>query len=166
MDTAIKNSKTLIATYAEWLNDAEVNRYLETRSVTLDELQTYIGEKHRSPKALLLGIFWNEDGSHIGNIKLEPIDFEESDAVIGMLIGDKRHWGKGVATEAVGLVCTLAFDVLHLRTLTLGVIPENTPAIRVYEKCGFRHVRTEPRALDHGGVLHDRIVMRKEAPKA
>lgn len=153
------------ATYAQWLNDEEVNRYLETRSVTLAELRTYIEEKHRNPQALLLGIFWSEDGSHIGNVKLEPIDFQEGDAVIGILIGDKRHWGKGVATETVDVVCTLAFDILKLQSLTLGVIPENAPAIRVYEKCGFHTVRTERDALNHDGVLHDRIVMRKEAPK-
>lgn len=149
--------------YAHWLNDPEVNRWLETRNVTIPELKKYILEKRENPNAVLFGIFWNENGEHIGNIKLEPIDHEKKEATIGILVGEKEYWGKGAATEATNLATDYAFSVLKMRAVTLGVIPENKPALRVYEKCGFAVVRTDPKVMNHDGILYDRCVLRKEA---
>lgn len=151
-------------TYASWLNDPVVNQYLETRQVTLPALRQYIREKATSPNAILFGIFWNENGKHIGNIKLEPIDLQKKEATLGILIGDKDSWGKGVATEATNMLADYAFGPLGLRALTLGVIAEHAAAIRVYEKCGFVNVGVEKDALNHDGVLYDKIVMRREVP--
>ncbi len=149
--------------YAAWLNDPKVNRWLETRRVTVPELRSYIRAKRENPDALLLGIFWKQTGQHIGNIKLEPIDRKNREATIGILVGEQNFWGKGVATEATNLAVAYAFSALGMRAVTLGVIPENKPAIRVYEKCGFRRVRIDPKVMDHDGVLYDRWVYRKEA---
>jgi len=150
--------------YARWLNDPEVNRWLETRRVTVPELKTYIREKQESPAALLCGIFWKENGQHIGNVKLEPIDFKKKEATLGIIVGARAYWGKGAATEATNLITDYAFSVLGMQAVTLGVIPENKSAIRVYEKCGFTVVHTDPKAMNHDGVLYDRCVLRKEAP--
>ena len=150
--------------YAGWLNDPEVNRWLETRSVTVPELRTYIREKRESPDAILFGIFWKENGRHIGNIKLEPIDRKRKEVTIGILIGEKTFWGKGVATEATNLVTDYAFKDLRMRAANLGVISENKPAIRVYEKCGFTVLRTEKKKMNHDGVLYDACYLQKLAP--
>lgn len=149
------------AEYAAWLNDPEVNKYLETRHVTLPELRDYIRGKKESPTAILMGIFWKENGRHIGNVKLEPINKEKKTATMGILIGDKDYWGKGVATETTNLVTEYAFSDLKLELIELGVIAENAAAIRVYKKCGFETVRVEPKAMDHDGILYDKVVMRK-----
>lgn len=151
--------------YAQWLNDPIVNQYLETRTVTVDELRSYIREKRESPSALLLGIFWKENGRHIGNVKLEPVDRDTKHATMGILIGNKEYWGKGVATEATNLISDYAFEHLGMQTITLGVISENTAALRVYEKCGFERIRVEKAAVNHDGALFDRIVMRKSVPR-
>src|SRR3989339_329284 len=170
-DTIVSGSRVFLRTlqeddatdaYAAWLNDPEVNQWLETRRVTVPELRTYIRAKRESPDALLFGIFWKQTGQHIGNIKLEPIDREKKEATIGILIGEKPFWGKGVATEATNLAAEYAFSALGLQGVTLGVIPENKPAIRVYEKCGFTRVRIDPKTMNHDGVLYDRWVFRKE----
>ena len=150
--------------YASWLNDSEVNEYLSTRSATVPELCAFIQEKFESDDALFFGIFWNENGKHIGNMKLEPIDFTKSSADLGMLIGDRDYWGKGVATEATNLITAFAFDILKLTSVRLGVIPENTVAVHVYEKCGFVKYETEKDALFEHGRFVDRMWMRKNAP--
>lgn len=153
------------AEYVAWLNDPEVNKYLETRHVTLSELRDYIRSKKESSTAILMGIFWKKNGRHIGNVKLEPINKEKKTATMGILIGDKDYWGKGVATETINLVTAYAFSNLKLKLIELGVIAENAAAIRVYKKCGFETVRVEPKAMDHDGILYDKVVMRKCAPR-
>ncbi len=147
--------------YASWLNDPEVNKYLETRQVTVPELKEFIASKNSSDEALFLGIFWNENDLHIGNIKLEPIDFENKTAVVGILIGEKDYWGKGVATEAIKLISDYAFSELELKEVTLGVISEHIAAIKAYEKCGFFVDQMKEKAIDHDGVKYDQVMMKK-----
>ena len=135
--------------YASWLNDPMVNQYLETRSITLEKLRAYIEEKDQSPSVLFFGIFWKENGKHIGNVKLEPIDFEKGCATMGILIGDKDYWGWGVGTETTNLVTDYALKNLSLREVNLGVMADNTAAIRVYEKCGYTIDHVEKKSIKH-----------------
>lgn len=145
--------------YCGWLNDAEVNKYLETRETTIAKLKKYIKEKNENPRCLFLGIFFKENNKHIGNIKLEPINFKNLKATIGILIGDKDYWGKGIATEAVMLLIDYGFQKLNLKEINLGVILENKAAIRVYKKVGFRVKSVQKQDVRHNKKLFDRMVM-------
>jgi len=145
--------------YASWLNDKEVNYYLETRETTKEELEKYIEEKNESNEALFLGIFSKVNDEHIGNIKLEPIDLKKKQGTIGILIGNKKYWGRGVGTEATRLLVDYAFENLGLEEINLGVISENKTALRVYEKVGFEVVNIEKNSIRHENELFDRVVM-------
>ena len=157
----ILNVSDATAEYCAWLNDPEVNKFLTTQQAIISELRGYIKEKLISENTLFLGIFWNENSRHIGNIKLEPIDEEKGEAIIGILVGDKDYWGKGVATEAIGLLSSYAFRVLKLRRLGLKVIAENKAAVRVYQKCGFRLKSVDYKSVNRGGQLYDDVGMEK-----
>lgn len=173
--------------YASWLNDPTVNQYLETHSTTLPQLREYIEKKDQSSSVLFFGIFWKDPApqhggnfpaanrkeriddpaspreKHIGNVKLEPINFEKSVATMGILIGDKNYWGRGVGTEATNLITDYALHTLGLREVNLGVMADNTAAIRVYEKCGYMIDHVEKKSINHDGVLYDRVWMKKLA---
>lgn len=151
--------------YAAWLNDPVVNQYLETRQTTKEELRRYIQDKRKSGAAELFGIFWQKTSRHIGNVKLEPIDFNAGTATMGILIGEKEFWGKGIATEVANLIVAYAFATLGLREVNLGVIAENKAALRVYEKCGFEVYQVDQQVMDHGGKKFDRVWMRKRQAK-
>ncbi len=47
------------------------------------------------------------------------------------------HAGKGLMTEAVGLLAGWAFDKLKLHRLEAACLPDNIPSIRLLEKVGF-----------------------------
>ena len=145
--------------YCEWLNDPIVNKYLETRETTIEDLKQYIRSKKENPNCLFFGVFLKENDKHIGNVKLEPIDYKEKTSYFGMLIGEKEQWGKGLGTEATRLAVDYAFNVLHLKEIMLGVIAENKAAIRVYEKTGFQIKRVNKKKIKHGSKLYDQIIM-------
>jgi len=130
--------------YCDWLNDPDVNKYLETKEATISELMQYIKDKNNDPNSLFLGVFLKKDSKHIGNIKLEPIDFDDKKATLGILIGNKEYWGRGLGTEATKLLIEYAFNTLDLIEVNLGVISENKAAIRVYEKVGFNYENKTP----------------------
>ncbi len=148
--------------YVSWLKDPIVNQYLETRDTTLAELKNYIKEKNESPGCLFFGIFDKENNNHIGNVKLEPIDFAKSCATMGIIIGERNYWGKGVATEVVKAIVSFAFEYLGIKEVNLGVISENKAAIKVYEKSGFEIYKTDKQALDHNGKKFDQVWMKKQ----
>lgn len=126
--------------YCSWLNDPEVNKYLETKKATIEGLRVYVKEKMKDPKVIFLGIFDKKNKGHIGNIKLEPVDFINKSAEVGILIGDKSYWGRGYAVEAIDLLCDWAFEEMGLKYLTLGVYASHTSAIKAYERAGFKVV--------------------------
>jgi len=146
--------------YCDWLNDVVVNKYLETRSVTIKELKKYIKEKLVDDNCLFFGIFMKIDNRHIGNLKLEPINWQKKTAVFGILIGDKNYWGKGVGTEATKLAIDFSLNSLGLNELELGVISKNTGAIKVFKKSGFKVVEILEKEMNHDGVLYDKVVMK------
>ena len=151
--------------YCRWLNDPEVNKYLETRKATIDELKKYIKEKNKSKNCLLLGIFDNKSNKHIGNIKLDPIDFKRGVSTLGILIGDKNYWGRGIGTESTKLLVDYAFNELNLKKIDLGVISKNKAAISIYKNVGFKVKKIQKKKIKHDSKFYDRVVMEIEKKK-
>lgn len=125
--------------YVSWLNDKEVNQFLEIRFTkhTGVSLRTYIGKVIKSPNTLFWAIVRKDTEKHIGNIKLGPIDWNHKVGDIGIMIGDKNSWGKGFATEAIRLISDYAFKTLKLHKLTAGAYASNVGSIKVFMKLDF-----------------------------
>jgi RimJ/RimL family protein N-acetyltransferase len=130
----------LNATYLGWLNDPEVNRYLETRFLpqTQEALQGYWQAHRDDPASPWFAICLVGDGRHIGNIKLDNFDWVNRTCELGLLLGDRSYWGKGVGTEVMRLTLRYAFDQLNMRKVVLAVYSNNPGAVKLYEKVGFQ----------------------------
>src|SRR5262245_56107757 len=125
--------------YLSWFDDAVAKRYIDAarRGQTLDSLRHFVEEKHRSPHALLLGIFTTAEGEHIGNIKFEPINFEQGAAVVGVLVGETGWRGKAVFQEAFVAAAGYLQTQCGIKTYWLGVDASNDIAAAVYTRLGF-----------------------------
>src|SRR3989344_5940061 len=135
--------------YLSWLNDAQTNKYLETRRETMEGLKAYVAARSGRKDVFFAGIFDKATGAHIGNVKLEPIDLNKKTAVFGILIGNPAYRGKGIGTEATNLVVKYAFEDLQLHDVELGVIAENMAGGRAYEKAGFVVEKIEKGTINH-----------------
>jgi RimJ/RimL family protein N-acetyltransferase len=62
---------------------------------------------------------------------------------------ERKHWGKGYATEAMRELVRVAFEVLELPSLFARVQPDNLGSVRVLEKVGFAFERE---GVDDKGV--------------
>jgi len=125
--------------YCRWLNNSQVNKYLESRFErwSSEKLKDYIKEIKRDNNHLFLAIIEKEGEKHIGNIKLGPINRQHKFADIGVIIGDKDYWGKGFASEAIKLITDYAFCTLKLHKLTAGAYKNNVGSIKAFKKNGF-----------------------------
>jgi RimJ/RimL family protein N-acetyltransferase len=125
--------------YVSWLNDNEINEYLESRfSIqTIESVRQFVSAMIESSDNYMFTIVHNESNEHIGNIKIGPIKSVYKHAFVGYMIGDKNYWGKGLASEAVYLASKFCFEELKLHKVNAGVIAFNIGSIKVLEKLGF-----------------------------
>jgi ribosomal-protein-alanine N-acetyltransferase len=125
--------------YYQWINDPEVTSFLESRfyPVSGESLQQYIADRQKDRDSIFLAIVDKKRDSHIGNVKLGPIDWIHRRAEIGILIGEKSLWGRGYATETIRLVVDYAFRTLGLHKVTAGCYANNLGSQRAFEKAGF-----------------------------
>ena len=133
------NLEDVSETYCGWLNDPEVNRYLETRFVvqTLASVRSYVAAAIAAPDNIFLAIIEKATNLHIGNIKLGPILPHHRRGELSFFIGEKGCWGRGYATEAVGLLTDYALRELSLVKVTAGCYSTNLGSKRVFEKLGY-----------------------------
>jgi ribosomal-protein-alanine N-acetyltransferase len=131
--------------YCNWMNDPEVTRYLKKHlgKWTIKELKNYVREVKKSPDVLFWAIISKDEKQHIGNIKLGHLNGIHSFSDIGIIIGEKTFWGKDLATEAVKLVVSYAFNQLNLQKLIAGVNKNNLGSIRLFRKAGFTELEAE-----------------------
>ena len=123
--------------YVDWMNDPFVYEYLESGGdYTIDLLRDYLTQVEKS-NILFWAIHLKFDNKHIGNIKIDPINYKHSFGEYGIMMGDRSEWGKGYAFEASLTVLNHCFEILNLRKVCLGVISHNEIAIALYKKLGF-----------------------------
>jgi aminoglycoside 6'-N-acetyltransferase len=57
-----------------------------------------------------------------------------------IIIGEKEYWGRGYGAEAIKQLIKKAKSK-EISKIYLEVRPDNSRAIRAYEKCGFRKIK-------------------------
>jgi len=126
--------------YVSWLNDPEINKYLESRLIehTLESTMNFVKETAEKNSSILFGIFKQENMKHIGNIKLGSIDSYHKRAVAGLFIGDKKEWGKGFATEVIRSITKFGFDELGIVKISAACYESNIGSKRAFEKAGYK----------------------------
>lgn len=145
--------------YLSWLQDNEVMAGIATSGYTLEKLREYVKEKTTSPTTSFFAICVLGSDEHIGNIKLDFHDRLANVSELGLLIGNKNYWGKGVGFESCNLLLKFGFDQLKLRKIYLAVYGNNTNAIRLYEKVGFRTEGILRKHVCVDGDYHDKYLM-------
>ncbi len=73
----------------------------------------------------------------IGTFRLANIDWKAHTVDLGVLIGEKSCWGKGIATEACQLAISFAFSQLGMNKVTMGCKETNTGIQHIATKLGF-----------------------------
>ena len=130
-------------TYLRWLNNPNVNKFLETRwsTQTLDSIISFVEDIRQSDHSYLFAITISEGANgcarHIGNIKIGPIHPFYAYADISYFIGEEDCWGKGIATEAITLICKFGFEGLGLHKIQAGVFGKNIGSIKALKRAGF-----------------------------
>ena len=129
--------------FVRWLNDPEVIRYL-THYAPLSHVQ----EEHwfekiiQAPLAeqpLMIEVLRGSEWSPIGDISFMGVDQQSHNAELGLFIGEKEFWDKGIGTKTISLMLDYGFFTLNFHRIYLRVFDANKRGICCYEKLGFQH---------------------------
>lgn len=127
----------LDGSYMSWFEDQDVcacnshGKFFKTRN----HFRSYIDSQNEEDQ-IVWAICHQVDG-HIGNISLQLISFINRNADFGVLIGDKRHWGKGVALQAGLKMLYHGFFKLNLNRIYCQTAASNLSMKSLAKKLGM-----------------------------
>lgn len=127
--------------YVSWVQDWELIKNVPTRFRfpfnTVKEKE-YIRNLYQSPDNMVLAIMFKQNNKFIGTAGFGDINPINRSAVFGIIIGDKNYRNKGLGLEVVKVMLNYGFSILNFHRIYLEVNADNTPAIKCYEKAGFK----------------------------
>lgn len=141
-----------VASMARWLKEPEVARwYWDSAEKTEEELREKWARRVEDPDDADYYIIV-VDGHDIGQIQVyDVVSAPEFAAQVGIpnssgvdvLIGEPEWRNRGVGTAVMrSFIRQFVFTRPGIDTCIIDPEPENLRAIRVYEKAGFRYVKT------------------------
>jgi RimJ/RimL family protein N-acetyltransferase len=142
--------------YVNWLNDKEVNQYLECRFEvsTIESVQEYVQCCDNETK-FLFGIYKinaSDNDLHIGNTKIEVNKYHNT-AYFGYMIGDKNYWGTSASKESIILTLDFTFNELKVRKVYGVCYLDNIGSIITAKKLGFKQEgRLRKHAISCNGI--------------
>lgn len=125
--------------YIGWLNDKEVNKFLEIRheEQNYNSILKYIKSFQSNDTKVLWGVFCKKKENMVGTVNIYNISKHNETGDISIMIGDKYHWGKSAAEEALKLAIEYAFKIIGLRKLIASTFAVNLGINFTLKKIGF-----------------------------
>ena len=111
--------------YPKWFEDQEVCRYNSHGKFfkTKAYFKQYLSDLDRQDR--VVWAICHVDDGHIGNISLQEISLINRTAEFAVILGDKRHWGKGVGLLAGRKLIEHGFRKLDLERIHCGTAATN-----------------------------------------
>lgn len=148
--------------YARWYADEEIWYLTSWAAEPLGQadVERLFEDREKSSTDDSFAIHREGEEEPIGVIGLTNIKQTNGSADLSVIVGDEKDRDKGLGTEAIRVLLRYAFEDLGLERVNLSVFDFNEPAIRAYEKLGFKRERRMRQAIRRNGEYHEAIFMR------
>ena len=141
-----------IKIYHKWENNPIIRKYQHVEiPITLEIMKKEWFPDVRDKKKIIFEIWYKKDKIPIGLIDVHKISSIRRRAEIYICIGEPEYWGKGIGTEAVGLMLNHGFNTLNYRKIVARVNTCNIQSLKIFNKFGFiekRQLRKERIYID------------------
>lgn len=144
--------------FQKWYNDVSFMRYYDVVSAipkNMEDVKDIISDIRKCNTAYLFAIKNFEQQELIGVTGFENISWNNGTALIYIGIGEGKNRGRGYAKEALKLTIEFGFEELNFHRIHLTVIEYNEPAIKLYEKLGFKREGTCREFIHRDGMRYD-----------
>jgi ribosomal-protein-alanine N-acetyltransferase len=155
------NRTSVSQTYLKWLNDKEVTRLIASPSLQGKANMSTVDEGFRrftSDSCRGFFILNRDTSEFIGTAKIDKIDLYHSSAELGIMIGEKAFWGKGISKEVYVSMMKHGFMTMELNRLWGGTNQYNQAMRRTFLSVGFRQEGILRQANRIDGVFSDSYI--------
>ena len=123
----------------KWKNDEEIYKYLGGgyRPTSISQQKKWIEILTENTTENQRYMILDENNNKVGFIGLYNISPIHRTCSLGLYIGEKDSWGKGIATRAYKALENYAKKYLNIRKIHLEVVEKNEGAVKLYQKLGF-----------------------------
>lgn len=142
----------------EWYNDILFLRNFDVISAfpkSLEELKSTIKDLKESSDKFIFAVNYIKQNKIIGITGFENILWNNGTATIYIGIGNDAFRSQGLGQEALYLTMEFGFEELNFHRIQLTVLSYNTPAIKLYEKLGFKKEGTYREFIHRDGIRYD-----------
>lgn len=144
----------------KWMNDPKVRRFLNapfpvSEASTRKWLDRVVSDPSQEDYLICL----RETGKPIGYSGFRGIDFLNLKAECYSGIGELECMGKGYASEARIIALHHIFNKYNLNKIYTKIRPENTAAIRLSERVGFKREGVAREDLFSHGAFRDMLIL-------
>ena len=126
--------------------------------IQFDEVEKYVLKLFESKNDCFFAVYLKENDEFIGTIKLGHIDWRAGIGDLGIMIGEKKYWGKGIGKDAMACIIKYGFETLSLRKITAGTPSCNIGFIKCAEKLGFKIEGRLRKQILIDGQFYDHIL--------
>jgi len=128
----------LAGPYPTWFEDQEICKYNSHGKYARnsDWFKSFYESANHHDR-VVWAICHRDDG-HIGNISLQDMSFIHRNAEFAVLIGDRRHHGKGVGKLAGHALLRHGFEKMNLERIYCGTAATNTGMRRLAVSLGMK----------------------------
>jgi RimJ/RimL family protein N-acetyltransferase len=142
-------------------SDPEVMRYWSSTPMqTEDEAAAYLRDIQdglRTRRLFQWGIVVGDD-EVIGTCTLYHLEHGHRRGEIGFALG-RRHWGQGLASQALTALLEFAFGTLDLNRIEADADPRNERSLGLLERHGFRREGSMRERYRVGGEVQDTVML-------
>lgn len=129
----------------EWINDRELVVFNAPFSpVSRDRHDSWFEDVRAREDIRVFAIREVSEDRLVGSCQLNGIDRERGSCNLQIRIADAADRGRGLGSQAIGLLVERAFGALRMQRIALDVFAHNERAIRAYERAGFRRTGIRP----------------------
>jgi ribosomal-protein-alanine N-acetyltransferase len=125
-----------------YASDPEVVRFMSWGPDTEEEDRAFVaravaGQREQPRRNFTLAIVLRKEDTLIGSCSIHVSDLANREGWIGYVL-DRRHWGKGFATETARALLSFGFGQLGLHRIFATCDPENVASAHVLEKVSMK----------------------------
>lgn len=136
----LPKEKDLRGNWYRWFNDPIITRY-QNKGIfpnTLFRQKKYYTFVMNSKSDIVFAIIEKKTQKHIGCVGLHNIDPVHRSAELGIIIGEKKYWGRGYGKSAWNMITDYGFNVLNLYRIAAVVFKENIASRKSADASGFK----------------------------
>ena len=143
--------------YPGWFEDQEVcafnshGKFFRTKEYCRQFVRTLDGQSQ------IVWAICHISHGHIGNVALQNISLINRNAEFAIILGDRRHWGKGVGELASKAILEHGFKKLNLHRIYCGTAATNIAMRKLAAALGMQQEGIRPQHLFLDGEWVDMV---------